>query len=529
MKTIKTVLSMIIFLSATACFFSCNVGDEYLTNASVPSIAIDSSRFTFDGLNEGDILQIPIVVKSERGIKRISYLIMKETANGLVANDPVNNDNEIFSKEIKDTLFIPVTYGAKELVVICFDTKNRSSEVHFEFKNIKTIPQIILKDSIDYRESVFENKNFVVSGRIVSDYELKKTTFSTIVNGEVSEEQNLTLMGLNFTANLMVVKGLSGIIIKVQNINDGLAIDTFKIGAVVDDAVNIMMKGGITSLQNFGVGEINSYEGTVVSGSNISKLSYRVKENGVYGVKIPIALGIPLDEFNFKLEVLGEYGMESVQIIGENVNNKTSTIELIIPEVISNVLYFKDVHLTTQIGQGLNNWFACYLAPHVFDQATAAAHQEMMDFVCVVYDNSQVSLLSPHVFNAGTLYNQAITPYMAGFTQANFCLLSGNRTEITFESFNAIKTEADLRSFIDNKIASTYTVYTGVRGTNRELVVGKGMVYAWGPSAGNNKEFGLIIVKAISFENGIGNVTLDIKVPRTDFRTLYNVSAKVYP
>jgi len=529
MKTLKTILSMIIFLFATSCFFSCNIGDEYLTTTSVPSITVDSSRLKLDELNEGEILQIPILAKSERGIKRISYLIMKETANGLVANDPVNIDNEIFPKEIKDTLFIPVAYDARELVVICFDTKNRSSEVHLKFRNIKTIPQIIFKDSINSRASVFENKNFTITGRIVSDYELKSTTVSTIINGKTSAEQTLILSNTSFTTSVMIVKGLSGIIIKATNINDGIAVDTFKIGEVVDDAVNIVMKGGITSLMNFAAGEINSYEGSVVSGSNVSKLTYKVKKNGTYGAEVALPLGTPLDEFSFKLNILGEEGMESVKITSENVNGKTTTIELTIPKVILNALYFKDVQLTTEIGTGKNNWFACYKAPYTFDQVTAAANQKMMDFVCVVYDNTQVSLLSPHVFNASQLYNAAITPYMTGFTQANFCLLSGARPEITFESFNAIITEADLRSFIDNKIAKTYTIYTAVRGTNRDLVVGQGMVYAWGPSSGKNVEFGLIIVKAISFKNGIGNVTLDIKVPRTDFRTVYSASAIAYP
>lgn len=530
MKTIKKILPIFILITITAFMWSCVEVDEYLNGDTTgPTIIVDNELLSYDELNEGDMIRIPVVIKSEYGIKRIAYFLNNVTPNGIVADDPIYIDNDEYPKEITETINVPVSNNAKELVIICFDKRNRSTEIHVEFNTIKTIPQIIFKDSINSRASVFENKNFTVTGRIVSEYELKSATVSTIINGETSAEQTLILSDTRFTTSVMVVKGLSGIIIKATNINDGIAVDTFKIGEVVDDAVNIVMKGGITSLMSFAAGEINSYEGSVVSGSNVSKLAYKVKKNGVFGNEIAIPLGTPLDDFSFKLDILGEEGMEMVQVTGENVNGKSTTIELTIPEVILNVLYFKDVELTTEIGTGKKNWFACYRAPYAFDQETAAANQEMMDFVCVLYDNTQVSLLSPHVFNASQLYNEAITPYMQGFTQANFCLLSGNRPEITFESFNAIHTQEDLDKYIDTSIASSYIIYTAARGTNRELVVGKGMVYAWGPSSGNNKEFGIIIVKAISFENGIGNVTLDIKVPRTDYRTVYSASAKTYP
>lgn len=530
MKIIKNILSVFVFITLSTTIWSCVELDEYLNGDTTgPKITVDNKLLSFDVLNEGDIIRIPLFIQSDYGIKRIAYYLNNETPNGLVASDPVYIDNDEFPKEIIDTINVSVLNNSKELVIICFDKRNRSSEIHVEFNTIKTIPQIIFKDSIKSRSSVFENKNFTVSGRIVSEYELKSASVSVIINGVTSSEQNLSLTNSQFVVSVTAVKGLSGIIIKAENTNNGIAVDTFKIGDVVDDAVNISMKGGITSLVNFASGEINSYEGTVASGSNMSKLTYKIKKNGSYGDEVVIPLGSPLDEFTFKLDILGEEGMQGVQIIGENVNGKTASLELTIPEVILNVLYFKDVQLTTEIGTGKKNWFACYRAPYAFDQASAAANQEMMDFVCAVYDNTQICLLSPHVFSSSQLYKDAISPYMQGFTQANFCLLSGNRPEITFDSFNAIKTQEELDNFIDTNIASSYTIYTAARGTNRELAVGKGMVYAWGPSSGNNKEFGLIIVKAVSFENGIGNVTLDIKVPRADYRTVYSASAKTYP
>ena len=531
MKTTKLFFSVIVIFITLFIFSGCTEIDEYLTGDTTgPTITVNNDLLSFEGLNEGDIIEIPVVIKSKHGVRRIAYFFKNETPNGLVADKPVYLDFEGLPTEISETIKVPLSFRAKELIIISFDKRNRSSEIKVQFESTKTSPKIVFKDNIKFRASVFENKNIVINGNIESDYNLTSSTYATIVDDAVSAFMDLTLNSNNdFSATIHVVRGLSGVIIKVENENNALVVDTFKIGEVVDDAVNIVMRGGITSLQNFGAGEENVYEGSIVSGSDVVKFVYQIKKDGIWGNEINIPIGVPADEFNFTLSILGQMGMESVKLHAENSNGKLNTLELTIPEVVNNVLYFKDVKLTTAIGPGLHNWFAYYQEPHVFDQVTARQHQEMLDFVCALYDGNQVSLLSGHVFNASTLYNEAITPYLEGFSTVNFCLLSGNRNEITFKSFNAIKTEEDLNSFIANQIRSTYTVYTASRGVNRELIPGKGMVYGWGPSSGNNVAFSIIIVKEISFENGVGNVTLDIKAPRTDYRTIYKDSARPYP
>ncbi|MDD2284205.1 MAG: hypothetical protein PHQ11_02235 [Paludibacter sp.] len=446
------IFTIFIFFATVFSYSGCNEIDEYLSGDTTgPTITVNDELLSFEGLNEGDMIEIPVKITSKYGIKRLAYFYKNETPNGLVADDPIYIDKEDTPTEISETIRLPLTYNAKELVIISFDKRNRSSEIHVRFEATKTSPKIVFKNNVKYRASVFENKNFVISGNINSDYNLTSTVFSTIIDDVVSAPKNLTIDGNNFSATVFVTKGLSGIIIRVENENNAVVVDTFKIGEVVDDAVNITMKDGITSLQNFGAGEVNTYEGNIISGSNISKFVYQIKKNGNWGNEINIPIGDPADEFNFTLAIMGESGMESVKLYAENTNGKTSTIELIIPEVINKVLYFKDVKLTTAIGPGLHNWFSYYLEPHVFDQVTAREHQDMLDFVCALYDNSQMSLLSGHIFNASTLYNQALTPYLEGFSTVNFCLLSGNRNEITFESFDAIKTEEDLNNFIANQ------------------------------------------------------------------------------
>lgn len=530
MKTTNYVLITFMIIASLCLYSGCNEIDEYLSGDTTgPTITVNQELLSFEGMNEGDVIEIPVHINSKYGIKRIAYFFKNETPNGLVADDPIYMDYEDTPAEITEAIKVPLSYSARELIIISFDKRNRSSEIHISFEATKTSPKILFKDNVKYRASVFENKNIVISGSIASDYTITTSTYATIIDNVTSSFQDLTLNNNNFSTSILVVKGLSGIIISVENENNALVVDTFKIGEVVDDAVNIVMKGGITSLLNFAAGETNNYDGSIVSGSNITKLVYQIKKEGVWGNELALPIGTPADEFDFTLAINGEMGMESVKLSAENINGKSATLELSIPEVINNVLYFKDVKLTTAIGPGLHNWFSYYQAPHVFDQATARQHQEMLDFVCALYDGTQISLLSGHIFNASTLYNQALTPYLDGFSTVNFCLLSGNRNEITAESFDAIRTQEDLNNFISNQIASSYTIYTASRGTNRELIAGKGMVYAWGPSSGNNKAFSIIIVKDVSFANGIGNVTLDIKAPRTDYRTVYKDSAKTYP
>lgn len=530
MKTKNYVLTTFMIIASLCLYSGCNEIDEYLSgDMTGPTITVNQELLSYEGLNEGDMIEIPVHINSKHGIKRIAYFFKNETPNGLVAGDPVYIDYEDTPAEITETIKTPLNYSAREMIIISFDKRNRSSEIHVSFKATKTSPKIIFKDNVKYRASVFENKSIVISGNIVSDYTITASTYATIIDDVTSPSQNLTLNNNSFSISLLVVKGLSGIIISVENENNALVVDTFKIGEVVDDAVNIVMKGGITSLQSFAAGQLNEYDGSIVSGSNITKLVYQIKKEGVWGNELPLAIGNPADEFDFTLAITGEMGMESVKLSAENINGKSATLELIIPEVINNVLYFQDVKLTTAIGPGLHNWFSYYQAPHVFDQVTARQHQEMLDFVCSIYEGNQVCLLSGHIFNASTLYNEALTPYLNGFSTVNFCLLSGNRNEITPASFDAINTEEDLNNFIANQIASSYTVYTASRGTNRELIAGKGMVYAWGPSSGNNKAFSIILVKEVSFEGGIGKVTLDIKAPRTDYRTIYKDSARAYP
>ena len=99
-----------------------------------------------------------------------------------------------------------------------------------------------------------------------------------------------------------------------------------------------------------------------------------------------------------------------------------------------------------------------------------------------------------------------------------------------------------MTDFINKKIkgptsegGENYNATTANRRVSGDMVPGAGFVIAWGSwnfidNTVNNQAFGLVIVKEYTTANGIGNVTLEIKVPAEDNRTKYNpVSLFNYP
>ncbi|WP_420477549.1 hypothetical protein, partial [Noviherbaspirillum sp. ST9] len=164
------------------------------------------------------------------------------------------------------------------------------------------------------------------------------------------------------------------------------------IGSVVDDAVNITLSGGITSIYKVYAGISNALSGMITSGSDVVSLSYAVKVNGSYGTEVPLTLGTPRDEFNFTANYSGVKNTEAVRITAKNQGNKEKVIELPVAKVYNKLLTFT-VNLTTETGPGKNNWFSAYRAPHVFDVTTAASAQTMLDFVFAKYSSTSFRIM----------------------------------------------------------------------------------------------------------------------------------------
>ena len=510
-----------------------------------PQITIADNYKNISGINVGDKITIPVTVNSQRGVKRLSYFFIRKTANGTQSGTPVNVDRSDLPAELQHNIVFTVEENLVELVVVSFNKENFSSEVHIPMSEIRQLPKVAFKDNIKYQATLFENKILKVEGQVTSAFDLQSITWQTRTNGTYSSETAIPFTDKKntpFAASFKVVDGLTDIVIKATNIHGGAVSDTFKIGAVVKDAVSIALTGGVTSIPVVYADSANTLSGKAVSGSDMQALTYAIKKNGVYGPEQTIQLVTPLDASPFTFSFNGEKGMEAIRITGTNAGGKSVVTEYTVGQVYNRLLHFPNIVLTTEIGPGKNNWFSAYQAPHVFDINNAAQNQLMLDLAFIKYTATANRIVPAAVFNAGTAYTTAMAPYMVGFNKATYTQVTANRASITNASFSQLRWDGELTNFLQTKIIAptsqggeNYNLVTANRRVSGDMVPGSGFVIGWGSwnfstSAVNNQAFGIVMVKDYVVANGFATVTLDIKVPAEDNRTKYNpVSLFDYP
>lgn len=497
-----------------------------------PIITIGDEFENVEGFNVGEEVTITVNVKSPLGVKRLAYYFITATDNGTESGTPVFIDKADLPAEITEDITFTVQPGLVEIVIISFDRDNNNSEVHITPENIRSVPALTFKDDVNFRESVFENKVLRVEGNITSEYDLASVTYQTVVNDVTSEAQAITITdskNMPFAVEVVVPKGLSGIIVKATNVHDGATIKTFEIGTVVDDDVNVTLENGNTTVPIAYVGVSNTLNGNVFSGSAVTSLTYSIKSNDLYGAEVPLTIGTPNDEFSFTIDYTPEKDIQAIRITGTNAGGITKALEYPVEKVYTKLVHFTDITITSAIGPGLNNWFSAYQAPHVFDTDNAAANQLMVDFALVKYSTG-FNIVPAAVYVAGPAYKTAMDPYMVGFTKAPYTLVTANRNAITPEAFDALEWDGEMMAFLDAKVRApvaeggeNYNFYTTNRRTNSGLQVGKGFIIGWGQwEPTQNKAFGLVMVKAYSVADGVATATLEIKVPAEDMRTKYN-------
>lgn len=539
MKNRITYIFLLILLSAG--LGACENDD--LSRDAIPDIQISDSNLSFEGLNVGDELSIPIEVSSNNGLKRFSYFFITKNANGTESTDAVNFDDDSFPESMSRIINFEVIPNMVELVVVAFDRHNTSAEKHIFLSDIRSLPQIIFKDNIDYRETVFENKRLEITGQVLSEFKIESMSYSVIKNDQVALEQSLSFTentnNVDFAFQVLVEKGLQSIVVKADNIYNGQVMDTFRIGSVVEDAVSITMQNGMSEIEKLYSDKPVSISGMVSSGSQMKSLSYAVKNNGSYGSEVAIPLGTPLDEFPFTIQIQGQRGTDAVRITGENENGNTQVVELAVKRIVEPLIYRQDVELTTEIGQGKSNWFAAYQSPYSLDQQTAQTHQQMVDFMVFLYNETNLRVASAAVFQAAS-YVPKVAPYMDGFNQATYSVVTSSRPCITAKSFSSLKYDEDIENFTENKIIAPkedggegYNIKATNRRTSSNLVNNSGFVVGWGKyvdGKASNEKFAIIFVKEVSIDNGIGRIKLDIKYPKQNYRIEYNpVSILPYP
>jgi len=510
-----------------------------------PELTIANNTESISGINVGDEVTISVNAQSQSGVKRLSYFFIRNIANGTEAGTPVHFDQQDLPPTLQKDIVFTVVDNMAELVVVAWNKENFSSEAHITISEIRKLPVLTFKDNIKYQETVFENKVLNVQGQITSEFDLASISYKTVVNGTSSSETAIAFTDKKntpFNAAVNVVTGLTDIIINAENIHGGAVSDTFKIGAVAEDAVSIALAGGATKIDVVYADSLNTISGNAGSGSDFQSLTYSISKNGVYGTEQEIALGTPLDEFPFSFSFEGEKGIDGIRITGNNTGGKTQVLTFQVSEVYSRILHFPNIVLTNEIGPGKNNWFSAYQAPHVFDITNAAQNQMMLDFAFIKYTAVANRLVPAAVYNAGTAYRNAMAPYMVGFTKAPYTMVTANRAHITTTAVSDINWDGQMQKWLQENIIApvnqggeNYNLVVANRRVSGDMVPGTGVVIGWGSwnfanSVVVNQAFGIVLVKSYVEANGFATVTLDIRVPAEDNRTKFNpVSLFDYP
>ncbi|HMR83865.1 MAG TPA: hypothetical protein PKE30_12065 [Niabella sp.] len=542
----KTYIKIILVFASVLVFTGCKKKEFIPANGNGPQLSVSKEYEKIEGINVGDQVIIPVTAASEKGVKRLSYYFITQTANGTSSGTPVNIDKEReYPRQINENITFTIVPNMLSLVIVSFDGENRASEVHITMSEIRALPILAFKEGIKYEATVFENKKLNVEGQVTSEHDIESLTYKTVINGVSSAGTAIPFTDKKntpFVAAVTVPKGLTAVIIEAKNIYDGIAVDTFKIGAVTDDAVNISLTGFSGSIPHLYADSLNVLNGKATSGSDITSLSYAVKANGTYSAEQPLPLGTPLDEFNFSIELNGSVGMQAIRITGRNNGGKEQVIEYPIQKVNRRLLRFTNIVLTSEIGPGKNNWFSAWKAPHVFDVTNAAANQEWIDFGTIVYNNASFRFVPPFIYTAGTAYLNSAAPYMVGFNKATYTMVTANRRSVTPAAMDTLRWDSNLENFINRNIkgpgpvGENYNVTTTNRRVSGDPVVNAGFIIGWGSwnlatSVVDNQAFGVVIVKSYTTTgSGKGTVTLDIIVPAEDQRSRFNpVSMFGYP
>lgn len=540
----KYLYILVVFLTVFATLSGCKSREWVESRGSGPTITIAKEFENLQGVNVGDKITIPVTVKSPAGIRRFSYFFITETANGTESGTPIHLDRTDFPTELTQNMDFTIVPALLELVLVSFDKDNNSSELHIKMSDIRELPVITFQGGIKFQQTVFRERHFHVRGTVASQEDLQSITFKTIVNNSVADEGSVPVTNKKsqpFDVDIIVPEGLNAVVITAKNIYNGTAIDTFKVGGVAEDAVNILIANNITAIQNVYLDSVNVLRGEIMSGSDIVTLTYAIKTSGAYGAEQNIPIGTPRNAFPLNASFNPVAGMEAIRITAVNESGLDDVLELPVNKINRRLLRFSNIVLTTEIGPGKNNWFAAWKEPHVFDITNAAANQEMIDFGTIIYNNA-FRFVPPFIYTAGAAYLNASAPYMVGFNKATYAMVTANRRSVTAAALDTLVWDNNLDNFININIkgpgplGENYNVSATNRRVSGDPVPGTGFVLGWGSwnlttSAVNNQAFGVVLVTAYDNQgSGKGTVTLDIVVPAENMRARFNsVSMFGYP
>lgn len=194
------------------------------------------------------------------------------------------------------------------------------------------------------------------------------------------------------------------------------------------------------------------------------------------------------------------------------------------------IVEYKGVELTTEIGAGKKNWFSAYASPDMvtFTQEEARSKSNMMDFAPVVHSTDEVRLYSAIIGHSHADYKERSSPYVSGFQRLTYTMIGGRRSgsaDATLpEHYDSVTDVNSMTSLVYN-YWTTYSYPTANRMNSDKLIKDYVGIMAWGHQIGINNKFGVFIVRDIQpTANGNYKVVLDIKVPKSNARISNNGS-----
>lgn len=199
------------------------------------------------------------------------------------------------------------------------------------------------------------------------------------------------------------------------------------------------------------------------------------------------------------------------------------------------IVEYKGIELTTEIGPGKKNWFSAYADKDMvtFTQEEARAKANMMDFTPVMHTSSAVRLYTAYIGYQHADYKERIAPYIQGFPKLTYTMIGGWRVgspdATKPEHYDGVTDAKSLRALIDfYRVGYAYPVADRMNSDN--LTIGAVGVFGWGHKVAINHNFGIYIVRDLQpTTDGNYKVILDIKVPKSDARTPNNASTVTNP
>lgn len=524
---------------------ACDHDDDYVSY----SIDLKDTPDQYEYLEENGVLEIPLYIDSEVDIKSAYYKVGVKNKDGKVE---IGNKVDILvpeggvSGDVKNAALIakiPVVKNMSHVFLAVFDNNDQLYKRTVTVAEVRNAPIVNFKNDVDVKNTVCVGIPFKISGEIESEYELVSVWAVPVVNDVEQEPVQGSLSSGNFELSIPVKAGLKSVFVKVANVHGGVATKEFKVLNVVEeDFMDITFTGDLTELTRMAIGKENTVEGLLASGSDIAFVKYALKKNGVLGSYIELPLmENEGNEAKFSFQIMGEEGVEAVEIVAANQSNVTASegcrVKVLSSSAISSLT---DVVMSTDPADN-----ACFLSLYeeepVFGKEMAQTKQGRIDFYLAYVDNNRGQPLSPHAYGAGANYYNASKPYITGFTELTYSFVSNWRGKITKEGFDAIQSEQDLQDFLESTIIApnpdgeNYKIYTASRrvgpNMNDPQKTG-GFLLGWGthshptvsPATGvNNIAFAIFWVKKIAKkDNGHWAITFDVKYPLSDERAFNN-------